>query len=66
MLGTLITEWQDGSAKCAAMLADDARAERCAVQLAALAAYFGFDGWLVNIENELPLGHVQRTLQFLR
>lgn len=66
VLGTLITEWQAGAELCASMLADAGVAERCAQQLAAIALFFGFDGWLVNIENDLTPEQVQLMLHFLR
>ena len=55
VLGTLITEWDEGRAMCEAFLETEATAQQAARQLAAIAAYFGFDGWLINIENQL--GH---------
>lgn len=44
MLGTLITEWEAGATACALLFATEETASRTADQLAAIAAFFGFDG----------------------
>ena len=66
VLGTLITEWDEGRAKCEAILESRATAQQAARQLAAIAAYFGFDGWLINIENQLDTALMPRLLIFIR
>ena len=66
VLGTLITEWDDGRAKCQKFLQTEETAQRAASQLAAIAAYFGFDGWLLNIENELDTSFMPNLLLFIR
>ncbi|KAG7669540.1 hypothetical protein KSW81_007693 [Nannochloris sp. 'desiccata'] len=66
VLGTFITEWEEGSEACAAFLASDATAEHAARQLAAIATFFNFDGWVVNIENDVPSSLIPRLLLFLR
>ncbi|CAM9738951.1 unnamed protein product [Phaeothamnion confervicola] len=53
VLGTFITEWEAGAAVCARLFATVAGAEDLARRLAAVARDYGFDGWLVNIENPL-------------
>ncbi|GIL75646.1 hypothetical protein Vretifemale_5384 [Volvox reticuliferus] len=54
VLGTFITEaWEDGRLRCEALLASPAAARRTADILTSLAAYHGFEGWLVNVENGL-------------
>ena len=65
ILGTLITEWEQGTATMTALLASDATAERAANQLATLAAFLGFDGWIVNIENDIHPSRTPRLLHFL-
>ena len=35
------------------LLSDEAKVALFAQQLVALADYYGFDGWLVNIENPI-------------
>ena len=66
VLGTLITEWEAGAAVCRQLFGSKAAALRAAAQLAAMAAAANFDGWLVNIENDLPLDCVPHVLDFLR
>ena len=48
VLGTLITEWESGR-RDNELLAS--KPEFWASKLASVAAYYGFDGWLVNIES---------------
>ncbi len=57
-LGTIITEWQDGAKLCSLLLRDESTALRFADQLISIADYYGFDGWLINIENPI---HVSIT-----
>lgn len=66
VLGTFITEWNAGKDVCCQLLESEAAAEQCARQLAAIAAYHGFEGWLINIETELPLYVIPNMLTFLR
>ncbi len=55
VLGTFITEWEAGAALCQENLfPTESRARYVAQQLAAIAACYGFEGWLINIENTLP------------
>ncbi|GAB5355230.1 hypothetical protein AAMO2058_000187900 [Amorphochlora amoebiformis] len=51
VIGTLITEWEAGEEanKCLC-----ARPDFFAKKLVEVAAYYGFDGWLVNIEAKTP------------
>lgn len=66
MLGTFITEWEAGAATCRELFGTAAAARHTAQQLAHVAACFGFDGWLVNIENELDTSIIDHVLIFLR
>ena len=66
VLGTLITEWDDGRRKCEQFLQTEQTAKQAARQLAAIAAYFGFDGWLLNFENELDTSFMPNLLLFIR
>lgn len=50
VLGSIVTEWADGRAANAALLAQP---EAFAAKLASLAGYYGFDGWLVNVEADV-------------
>jgi len=49
VLGTFITEWDEGKATCKEMLATKESAQMYAERLAELATALGFDGWLVSI-----------------
>ncbi|KAL4424425.1 hypothetical protein ABPG77_005668, partial [Micractinium sp. CCAP 211/92] len=66
VLGTLITEWEAGAAACAELFGSPEAAADAAEALARIAACYGFEGWLINIENEVPPGHIPNLLHFLR
>ena len=55
VLGTLITEWDDGAKRCSKILEDKATYKHFANQLVDIAEYYKFDGWLVNIENPIQV-----------
>jgi mannosyl-glycoprotein endo-beta-N-acetylglucosaminidase len=44
MLGTVITEWEDGAQLCRELLGSKTIWQRVAVQLADMMLYYGFDG----------------------
>lgn len=66
VLGTFITEWELGAEYCRYLFGTQAAAELTAVRLAAVARSYGFDGWVVNIENDLDPDHVPNVICFLR
>ncbi|KAK2528352.1 Engase [Columba guinea] len=67
VLGTFITEWTDGERLCEAFLAGGEEAFRAVgEQLARIAQHYGFDGWLVNLENTLSAAAVRNLPPFLR
>lgn len=47
MLGTFITEWEEGKRVCNKLLSTKESAEMYAERLVELAVALGFDGWLV-------------------
>lgn len=53
ILGTVIFEWEQGAVELAKVLASYKTRLRAAEQLAAMAKFFGFDGWLLNVEVDL-------------
>lgn len=61
-----MTEGSAGSDACSALLRTPETAAQAAVQLARIAAHFGFEGWLINVENDLSVDQVQILLAFLR
>lgn len=55
VLGTIITEWEDGAALCMELLQSEEQIQRTVNILVEMAEYYGFEGWLVNIENEITV-----------
>ncbi|KAG9343709.1 hypothetical protein JZ751_013087 [Albula glossodonta] len=53
VLGTFITEWTDGGKMCELFLAGEESYRSVADKLVQIAHCYGFDGWLINIENTL-------------
>jgi hypothetical protein len=66
VLGTFITEWEEGRQQCETFLGDVETAEHAARQLASIASFYRFEGWLINIENELPQSAIPVLLVFLQ
>jgi mannosyl-glycoprotein endo-beta-N-acetylglucosaminidase len=48
VLGTFIMEWQEGAKVAARVFSSRATAQQTALQLAVIARWHGFDGWLVR------------------
>ena len=65
-LGTLITEGERGYGLCLEILRNQASMNRTVDQILNVTRYYGFDGWLINIENPLPENLIERMLEFLR
>ena len=65
-MGTFITEWDHGTAICEQLLVSEESAADAACQLALIAAHYGFEGWLVNVESTLPAALVPNLLHFVR
>uniref|UniRef100_A0A0E0PL26 mannosyl-glycoprotein endo-beta-N-acetylglucosaminidase n=1 Tax=Oryza rufipogon TaxID=4529 RepID=A0A0E0PL26_ORYRU len=65
VLGTFITEWEKGAEICEEMLATEASAQMYAERLTELAAYLGFDGWLINIEVKLDIQFIDNLKEFI-
>ncbi|XP_060945922.1 cytosolic endo-beta-N-acetylglucosaminidase [Limanda limanda] len=66
VIGTFITEWNDGAKACEAFLKDEESYRAVADKLVQISHYYGFDGWLINIENTLSEVAVKNTPLFLR
>ncbi|XP_056673365.1 cytosolic endo-beta-N-acetylglucosaminidase isoform X2 [Monodelphis domestica] len=67
VLGTLITEWTEGGRLCEKFLSGNPSSyQKVADQLVRIAQFFHFDGWLINIENQLSMAAVKNTPSFLR
>ncbi|XP_061568074.1 cytosolic endo-beta-N-acetylglucosaminidase isoform X2 [Cololabis saira] len=68
VLGTFITEWDDGAKMCEAFLKDEESYRAVADKLVQISKYYGFDGWLINIENylgEVAVRNMPLFLQYL-
>lgn len=66
MIGTFITEWTQGKTMCESFLKDEESYRAVADKLVQISHCYGFDGWLVNIENTLSKVAVKNTPLFLR
>lgn len=53
MLGTFITEFRDGEKICQELFNDPQKLELAVQKLVDITVHYGFDGWLVNIENKI-------------
>lgn len=56
--GTFITEWDDGAVACETFLKDEESYRAIADKLVQICYCYGFDGWLINIENALSVSHI--------
>ncbi|XP_007008872.2 PREDICTED: cytosolic endo-beta-N-acetylglucosaminidase 1 [Theobroma cacao] len=65
VLGTFITELDEGKAICRKLLSTKESAQKYAERLAELAVALGFDGWLLNIEVELEVGQIPNLKEFI-
>ncbi|XP_036408867.1 cytosolic endo-beta-N-acetylglucosaminidase isoform X1 [Megalops cyprinoides] len=66
VLGTFITEWTDGGKMCELFLAEEESYRMAADRLVQITHCYGFDGWLINIENSLSEMAVKNMPHFLR
>lgn len=66
MLGTFITEWSDGAQICENFLKDSESVHELCDRLVDLSSFYGFDGWLINIENKIQADHVEHLEEFVR
>uniref|UniRef100_A0A0K0D4W9 Mannosyl-glycoprotein endo-beta-N-acetylglucosaminidase n=1 Tax=Angiostrongylus cantonensis TaxID=6313 RepID=A0A0K0D4W9_ANGCA len=66
MLGTFITEWKGGSKLCQEFLASEETVRKTVDRLIAIAVHHKFDGWLMNIENDIRTEHINNMKLFLR
>ncbi|XP_054718354.1 cytosolic endo-beta-N-acetylglucosaminidase-like [Uloborus diversus] len=66
ILGTFITEWNDGATTCESMLADDASVQELCRILVKIASHYKFDGWLINIENKIQANQVSALESFVQ
>ncbi|KAK6929512.1 Glycoside hydrolase, family 85 [Dillenia turbinata] len=65
VLGTFITEWDEGRAICNELLSTKESAQLYAERLAELAVALGFDGWLLNMEINLDMDQIPNLKEFI-
>uniref|UniRef100_A0A2P2KK58 mannosyl-glycoprotein endo-beta-N-acetylglucosaminidase n=1 Tax=Rhizophora mucronata TaxID=61149 RepID=A0A2P2KK58_RHIMU len=65
VLGTFITEWDEGRLACNQLLESKESACTYAERLAELAVALGFDGWLINMEVKLHLEQIPNLKEFV-
>ncbi|CAA7392864.1 unnamed protein product [Spirodela intermedia] len=65
VLGTFITEWDEGRAVCRKLLSSKDSARMYAERLVEISTSLGFDGWLINMEVELDLMQIPILMEFL-
>lgn len=61
VLGTFITEWQEGIQENLLLLYNDSYMITCCQKLVSIAKFYGFDGWFINIESPIPKGTIPPT-----
>ncbi|KPA81084.1 glycosyl hydrolase-like protein [Leptomonas pyrrhocoris] len=64
VLGTIITEGADGAADLEVLLSDAKRMAAIIVRLVEVCDAYGFDGYLLNVENSLPPTMAKRLVIF--
>lgn len=65
VLGTFITEWDQGRAICDTLLSTKESAQMYADRLTELAVALGFDGWLINMEVALDVAQIPNLKEFV-
>jgi mannosyl-glycoprotein endo-beta-N-acetylglucosaminidase len=65
VIGTVITEWENGAMVCQELFQSLESSQHAAEYLIQLAVKTGIDGWLINIENPIPLDLLDNLKFFL-
>jgi len=65
VLGTLITEWEQGSSICQQIFSSKLAVDKLIRKMVDITRYYNFDGWLINIENPLEKGWIENVNLFL-
>jgi len=66
ILGTIITEWDDGKAMLEEILSDDKKLDRFVDVCVKIASRHGFHGWLLNVENPVRAELVPGLLKLVK
>ncbi|CAB3254046.1 unnamed protein product [Arctia plantaginis] len=64
VIGTIITEWAEGTKLWDAILSSESAYREFASAVVAIAKTMRFDGWLLNIENKIS--NPEKLLEFIR
>ncbi|EDV19172.1 uncharacterized protein TRIADDRAFT_4447, partial [Trichoplax adhaerens] len=65
VLGTFITEWDEGNEICREFLSNAQLRHLLINRLVDIAHYYRFDGWLINIENNIEKKYIMTLVQFV-
>ncbi|KAL6980751.1 mannosyl-glycoprotein endo-beta-N-acetylglucosaminidase [Sarracenia purpurea var. burkii] len=65
VLGTFITEWDEGRVNADKLLSTKESAHMYAERLTELASALRFDGWLINMEVNLDVGKIPNLKEFV-
>ncbi|XP_062601437.1 cytosolic endo-beta-N-acetylglucosaminidase-like [Saccostrea cucullata] len=65
VLGTFITEWDDGKLRSQKLLESEESFKRIANKLVEITKYYNFDGWLINIENVIQSDKTENLCNFV-
>ncbi|KHN77582.1 Cytosolic endo-beta-N-acetylglucosaminidase [Toxocara canis] len=65
VLGTIITEWESGAKICSEVLSSEENVDKTVANLVEIATYHNFEGWLINIENEIEASKTDMLARFL-
>ncbi|XP_015609952.1 uncharacterized protein LOC107274903 [Cephus cinctus] len=66
ILGTVITENNNGEEVWKRVLVSEEKCREFANALIHVAQHYGFDGWLLNIENKIEADSIEMLLYFIR
>jgi mannosyl-glycoprotein endo-beta-N-acetylglucosaminidase len=65
MLGTLITEHTQGFNLCENLFKDKSKVDLFVSKLCDITLFYGFDGWLLNIENAIEPDRIENLIYFI-
>ncbi|KAI5749994.1 hypothetical protein M8J76_011997 [Diaphorina citri] len=66
ILGTLITEWKDGEQLWQKLYEDEKKLDKVIDKLVEICKHCQFDGYLINIENQVPPEHLEKVQYFVK
>lgn len=63
VLGTIITEWNDGNALWLQLFSNVEKRDNLVDKLVELCKYYKFDGYLLNVENEIEPENIENMIE---